>query len=85
MYLFHLKNFKYPHLNTLGNAAVKDYPDGITRFTMGEFITLKEADALRQEIIASGTKDAWVIPFFDGQRIYMEDLISVNFYKQSVN
>jgi hypothetical protein len=79
------KNFKYPHLEQFGDARVTDYPDGITRFTMGSFITLKEADALRQQIRQAGTKDAWVIPFFDGERIFMEDLISVNFYNRAIN
>ena len=79
------QNFKYPYLAQFGNADVQDYPDGITRFTMGSFQTLANADALRQEIIKAGQKDAWVIPFYDGQRIFMEDLISVNFYKRAVN
>ncbi|MEQ8324207.1 MAG: hypothetical protein RIC15_04505 [Vicingaceae bacterium] len=79
------KNFKYPYLNKFGEADVQDYPDGITRFTMGTFNTLKNADDHRQDIIKAGQKDAWVIPFYDGRRIFMEDLISVNFYKQDIN
>jgi len=79
------QNFKYPHLAQFGKTDIRDYPDGITRFTMGEFITLSEADELRQQIRSAGTDDAWVIPFYEGQRIFMEDLISVNFYKQMVN
>ncbi len=79
------QNFKYPHLASFGDALIRDYPDGITRFTMGLFTTLNEADALRQKIRAAGTDDAWVIPFYDGERIFMEDLISVNFYKQVEN
>ena len=79
------KNFKYSHLDQFGEAKITDYPDGITRFTMGSFTTLKDADALRQKIRSAGTDDAWVIPFYDGQRIFMEDLITVNFYKNMVN
>ena len=79
------QNFKYSHLDKFGNAEVNNFPDGITRFTIGTFTTLNEADALRQQIRTAGTKDAWVIPFFNGERIFMEDLISVNFYKQEIN
>lgn len=79
------KNFKYANLDQFGEADINDYPDGITRFTMGSFRTLQDADDLRQQIRTSGQEDAWVIPFFDGQRIFMEDLIEVNFYKRAVN
>ena len=81
----HPENFKYTHLKQFGTAKVVDYPDGITRFTFGEFVTLKDADDLRQRIIVAGQKDAWVVPFFDGERMFMEDLIKVNFYNRSVN
>jgi tetratricopeptide (TPR) repeat protein len=79
------ENFKYDKLKKFGEASITDYPDGITRFTMGEFITLKEADDLRQQIRATGQDDAWVVPFFDGKRMFMEDLIKVNFYNRSIN
>ena len=79
------ENFKYDHLTSLGSTDETDYPDGITRFTMGEFITLKSADDLRQKIIAAGQEDAWVVPFFDGNRMFMEELIKVNFYNRSIN
>ncbi len=79
------KNFKYTKWDNLGPTDVTDYPDGITRFTKGEFVTLQNAEELRQKAIAAGVKDAWVIPFFDGERIFMEDLIKVNFYNRSVN
>lgn len=79
------ENFKYAHLQQFGSTEVKDYPDGITRFTMGTFTTLNDADELRQNIIKAGTKDAWVVPFYDGQRLFMEDLISVNFYVRDIN
>ena len=80
------QNFKYPYLSQFGEAEIVDYPDGITRFTMGgTHTTLKAADEMRQKFRKAGQDDAWVIPFYDGQRIFMEDLIQVNFYKQQVN
>ena len=79
------ENFKYPYLAKFGTAKVTDYPDGITRFTMFEFITLNEAEKKRQEIIKAGQWDAWITPFYNGKRMLMEDLIKVNFYGRSVN
>lgn len=80
------QNFKYPYLSQFGEAEIVDYPDGITRFTMGgSHTTLKDAEEVRQKFRKAGQDDAWVIPFYDGQRIFMEDLIQVNFYKQELN
>ncbi|MDB3887442.1 SPOR domain-containing protein, partial [bacterium] len=79
------KNYKYNHLTKYGEPVISDYPDGITRFTLGEFTTLNEAEKLRQKIIGSGQKDAWVTPFYNGKRMLMEELIKVNFYGKTIN
>ena len=79
------KNYKWNHLKQYGEPLVLDYPDGITRFTQGSFVTMKEAEALRQKIIKSGQKDAWITPFYNGKRMLLEELIAVNFYGKSVN
>lgn len=79
------KNYKYEHLTKFGEPVIRDYPDAITRFTQGKFTTLNEAEELRQKIIAAGQKDAWVTPFYNGQRMLMEDLIKVNFYGRRIN
>lgn len=79
------KNYKWNHLKQYGEPLVLDYPDGITRFTQGIFVTMKEAEELRQKIIKSGQKDAWITPFYNGKRMLLEELIAVNFYGKSVN
>ncbi|PCJ24896.1 MAG: hypothetical protein COA97_08740 [Flavobacteriales bacterium] len=79
------KNYKWGHLKQYGDPLVLDYPDGITRFTQGTFNTLGTAEVLRQKIIKSGQKDAWITPFYNGKRILLEDLFKVNFYGKSVN
>ena len=79
------KNYKWNHLKQYGDPLVLDYPDGITRFTQGTFVTMKEAEVLRQKIIKSGQKDAWITPFYNGKRMLLEELIAVNFYGKSVN
>ncbi len=79
------KNYKWDHLVQYGNPLITNYPDQITRFTQGVFTTMKEAEVLRQKIIKSGQKDAWITPFYNGKRMLLEELIAVNFYGKSVN
>ena len=62
-----------------------DYPDGITRFTQGTYVTLADAEVLRQKIIKSGQTDAWITPFYNGKRMLLEELIKANFYGKSMN
>jgi len=79
------KNYKWDHLKQYGKPLILDYPDGITRFTQGLYTTLGEAEVLRQKIIKSGQKDAWITPFYNGKRMLLEDLIKNNFFGKSIN
>ncbi|MGE0562196.1 MAG: hypothetical protein AB7O47_10290 [Flavobacteriales bacterium] len=79
------KNYKWNHLKQYGEPVVKDYPDEITRFTQGVYTTIAEAEVLRQKIIKSGQKDAWITPFYNGKRMLLEELISNNFFGKSIN
>ncbi len=81
------QNFKHKNLNKLEPppALVSPYPDGITRFTMREFTTIKDAEAFRQECIRLGTKDAWITAFYNGNRMLLQDLIANNFYNKKIN
>lgn len=79
------ENYKYNHLKEFGKPEIKEYPDGITRFTLQQFATLKEAEAVRQRIISKGQNDAWITAFIDGKRYTLEELILVNFLGKSVN
>lgn len=83
----HPENFKYRNLKNLEppNALVKPYTDGITRFTMREFKTLREAELFRQTCIKKGTTDAWVTGEYKGERKLLQELIANNFYGKSVN
>ena len=81
----HPENFRYPLLKVFGSALMKAYPDGISRFTMRKFKTLKAAEAFRQKIIARGTKDAWITSEYEGKRMLLQDLIQVNFFNRGVN
>jgi tetratricopeptide (TPR) repeat protein len=43
-------------------------PDGFTRYTMGRFTQLKEANKLKTELRALGYHDAFVVTYVDGKR-----------------
>jgi tetratricopeptide (TPR) repeat protein len=81
------KNFKHKNLNSLEPpaAVVTPYPDGITRFTMREFKTIKDAEIFRQECIRLGTKDAWITAMYQGQRMLLQELIANNFFNKKIN
>lgn len=79
------ENYKWNHLKQYGDPLLVNYPDGITRFTQGVFNTIGAAEGLRQKIIKSGQKDAWITPFYNGKRLLLEDLFKVNFYGKSIN
>lgn len=79
------ENYKYGHLSQFGKPEIIDYPDGVTRFTLLQFTTLKEAEKARQKIIAKGQSDAWVTAVVNGKRYTLEELIMVDFLGKSVN
>jgi hypothetical protein len=79
------QNYNYSHLSEFGKPDVKDYPDGITRFTQLEFSTIKEAEVQRQKSIAKGQKDAWIVAFVNGKRYTLEELIQLDFLGKSIN
>jgi tetratricopeptide (TPR) repeat protein len=81
------QNFKHKNLNSLEPppALVLPYPDGITRFTMREFTTIKDAEIFRQECIRLGTKDAWITAMYQGKRMLLQELIANNFFNRKIN
>jgi tetratricopeptide (TPR) repeat protein len=81
----HPENYSYSHLSTFGSPDKKDYPDGITRFTMQSFSTIKEADVARNKMIAKGQKDAWITAFINDKRFTLEELILVDFNGKAIN
>ncbi|HLG02329.1 MAG TPA: hypothetical protein VI731_01960 [Bacteroidia bacterium] len=69
------------HLDTLGPIDRIVLDDGITRFTMGKFETLGEAEAYRQKIIKAGQTDAFVTAEKEGKRYLMKDLVTQYFFQ----
>jgi hypothetical protein len=81
----HPENFKYPQVQAAyGDATVKNYQDGITRFTLKEFKTIREAEVFRQKCIAKGIPDAWITATYKGERKTLEELIANDFYGKAI-
>ncbi|MFH1319370.1 MAG: hypothetical protein ABII90_01790 [Bacteroidota bacterium] len=80
---FKPENFDYSNVTDLGKADIQLLEDGITRFTMGEFKTLKEAEKFRQKTIRRGILDSFILIFYKGERKLFAEVISSDFYASS--
>ena len=77
----HAENFDFSKLTDLGTLGIQLLEDGITRFTMGKFKPLDEAEVMQQKVIARGSREApFVIIFYQGRRILFSELIFNRFY-----
>lgn len=74
----HPKNFKYAQISNLATVEKLLLKDGITRFTMGNFETLAEANQLRSKVIEKGIKDAWITATVNGERKLLDELSAMN-------
>ncbi len=74
--------FEYSSLLDLGEVEQEVLEDGITRFTIGNFKTLKQAEELKKVIIQRDVVDAFTLIFYDGNRKYIKEVISENFYSE---
>jgi hypothetical protein len=70
-----IENFNYGSIIGFPKVQRKLYKDGITRFTMGEYQTMAEANELCEKARKKGLKDAFVIAVYKDQRIFFNDLM----------
>jgi len=75
------RNYSSKHLKGLGSITKVILDDGITRFIMGEFTTLRTAKGLQQKAIDKGQDDAFVIMFLNEKRTYLDELINTGIFK----
>ncbi len=75
------ENYSSKHLKGMGSIDKVVLNDGITRFTIGKFTTLRAARSLQNKAIAKGQEDAFVIMFLNGKRTYLEELINTAIFK----
>lgn len=74
-------NYSYNHLSTIGSIDRIVLDDGVTRFTMGKFETLADAEVYRQRVIAAGQTDAFVTAERNGKRYLLRELAELNFFQ----
>jgi hypothetical protein len=67
--------YEFPHLANLGAIENTLTEGGITRITIGgQFDTYKKALEHTKKVVAAGQKDAFVTAFYQGKRVYVENL-----------
>ncbi|MGL4596962.1 MAG: hypothetical protein ACRCYO_05515, partial [Bacteroidia bacterium] len=76
------QNYKFGKINELGTIDKVKLNDGITRFTIGKFETLAEAEAFRQKVIAAGVADAFVTAERQGKRYLLSELVALRFFQK---
>jgi hypothetical protein len=76
------QNYNSSHLKKFGKIDRRVLDDKITRFTLGTFETLSEAEAYRQEIVMAGQTDAFVTAEKAGKRYLIKDLFDLHFFQQ---
>jgi len=75
-------NFRYSHLESVGSVNKQELGDGVTRFVIGKFYTLNDAEKIRQMIHAKGNNDAFVTAMYQGRRMLLKDLSAQNFFQK---
>ncbi|MDF2450227.1 MAG: ompA [Bacteroidota bacterium] len=76
-----LENFNYSKLIGLPKALRRTFPDNITRFTVGSYSTLNEANAILLKAKKNGIKDAFIIAVYKGEKYYFEELLNQGILK----
>lgn len=71
------ENYDTSYLKYLGKCEYDLLEDGITRITIGNFETLKEAYNLKEYIVDKGQEDSFIVVFVDGKRSYLQDLSKI--------
>ena len=49
--------------------------DGLNKYIVGQFREYNKADELKKQLRAMGVGDAWVVPYKDGQRVPLKDVL----------
>jgi hypothetical protein len=68
------QNFRVEKYERDAKSVKETLGDGITRFTIREFSTLKEAYAYRDEMVKLGVSDAFVTAIYKGKRYLLVDI-----------
>ncbi|RMG80900.1 MAG: hypothetical protein D6707_05660 [Bacteroidetes bacterium] len=69
-------NFDYSALSDLGKIDKRTLNDGITRFTIGNFSNLEQAQKLKQQVIERGITDAFITVYVNGERKLLNEVLN---------
>jgi hypothetical protein len=73
------ENFNYEYFNELGNVSQTLLKDGITRFVMGRYEKMSEAENLKNQAIKIGDKDAFIVIYYKDERMMVDEAITAEF------
>jgi hypothetical protein len=76
-----MENFNYSKLIGLPKTLRKTFSDNITRFTIGTFKTLNEANEILLKAKKNGIHDAFIIAIYKGERFYFKELLNLKILK----
>jgi hypothetical protein len=73
------ENFNYRYFNNLGNVSQTLLKDGITRFVMGRYKKMTEAESLKNKAVKIGDRDAFIVIYYKGERMMVDEAIKAEF------
>jgi hypothetical protein len=73
------ENFNYAYFNNLGNVSQTLLKDGITRFVMGRYKKMSEAENLKNKAVKIGDRDAFIVIYYKGERMMVDEAIKAEF------
>ena len=63
------------YLETSENFNGETDPQGLQIYTLGNFRDYWEADKFKKYLRAMGVRDAWIVPYQDGSRVPIKDVL----------
>ncbi len=63
------------YFNMTPNFSGETDPDGVQHITLGHFRDYWKADTFKKYLREMGVNDAWIVPYKDGQRVPMKDVL----------
>ncbi|GJM27940.1 MAG: hypothetical protein DHS20C17_05750 [Cyclobacteriaceae bacterium] len=63
------------YFGTSDNFGGEVDADGTQRYTLGNFADYWQADKFKKYLREMGVKDAWIVPYKDGRRVPMKDVL----------
>ena len=79
------QNHSLAEYDTSENFSEDNGPDNIQMYTLGNFRDYWEADKFKKYLRKMGVKDAWIVPYEDGQRRPIKEVLEQLRNSASVN